>query len=120
MLCNETAQEYSKILHCPATLDIDTAHCNFAHKPTIRVIVECTSRVVLQVLQSKLWQPELEHPDVITLPIRMELGLCHLHASSISPRQSNAAMHTHMCSDTKKDFGKCHGISRYTSMPGHR
>lgn len=37
---------------------------------------------LLQVLQTKLWQFELEHPDIITLPIRMELGLCHLHTSS--------------------------------------
>lgn len=50
----------------------------------------CTG-VVLQVLQTKLWQLELEHFDVITLPIRMELGLCHLHASRIPPRHSDQA-----------------------------
>lgn len=49
-----------------------------------------------QVLQTKLWQLELEHPDVITLPIRMELGLRHLHASRISPRQSGAVAYIHV------------------------
>ena len=58
--------------------------------------------ILSQVLQTKLWQLELEHLDIITLPIRMELGQRHLHASRISPKRSGAATHTYMCSNTNK------------------
>ncbi len=56
----------------------------------------CTG-VVLHVLQTKLWQLELEHLDVITLPIRMELGLRHLHLSRTPSRHSG-----HACIDVQQ------------------
>ena len=51
---------------------------------------------LLPGLQTKLWQLKLEHLDIIALPIRMELGLRHLHASSA------AAMHTYVCRNIYK------------------